>query len=87
MNFLRFLNDFTVVLVDTGLGHDHLQLGDGLFVAFVLAQSGEFLIVTADDLFLGCVLADLVIGDTEADHVDAHVSRGLVDRLAGDLAQ
>ena len=54
--------------------HQKLQLKDFGVRNVALEKITFCLIVAADDLLAGCLLAHLVVADTVSGHVDTHIS-------------
>ena len=84
--FYRIMYDVSVRLLRVELLHERFAaVNDALIAESVLVVAGGF-VITPDDLLLRRLAASLVVADTEADHVDAHIRGGFVYilRAAGD---
>ena len=64
----------TVDLSDVNM-IDPFHLEQGIFRQNISSDVDLGVVVSADDLIFCCFLADFIIADTIADHIDAHVGR------------
>ena len=77
-------NNFTILRCDMRLFHQQFQFEDFVFFLGAVYQTCFRLIITADDLLTGSLLAYFIVDDAVSSHVDTHVCRRFVRALAED---
>ena len=65
-------------LLDTELTHDQFDLLYLVFVTRALSDCATRVIITADDLLIRSLICRLVIENTVACHIDAHIRGALI---------
>ena len=84
-NIQSWLHHGAITCGNAGLAHNHGDAGGQDVVKLPAAFLHQSLVVAANDLLLGGLPADLIIGDAVASHVYPHIGGGRVGGITGEF--